>query len=101
MSYETTIYKQNVQMVDGYKQITLKEVVTFQNYYLTEEMSDYARLNTWFVSGESGMVFELLGSTIKENFLPLLLELSVKSRPNNILKDMFEDDEWYRVSVSC
>ena len=75
-------------------EIRFKRITTIYNWDVIEKLLDKGREN-WCLEGECGAEFELLGEEL--NQLKDLLEFEDNSL---IGKDVFDNDEWYRCSLS-
>lgn len=74
--------------------IILKRITTIYNWEVIEKLLDLGRRN-WCLEGDCGAEFELLGEEL--NQFKTMLEFEDNSL---IDKYVFEDEEWYRCSLS-
>lgn len=75
-------------------EIRFKRITTVHNWEVIEKLLEVGRRN-WCLEGECGAEFELLGEEL--NQFKTMLEFEDNSL---IGKDVFEDEEWYRCSLS-
>ena len=75
-------------------EIILKRITTIYNWEVIEKLLDLGRRN-WCLEGDCGAEFELLGEEL--NQFKTMLEFEDNSLIN---KNVFEDEEWYRCSLS-
>ena len=75
-------------------EIRFKRITTVHNWEVIEKLLEVGRRN-WCLEGECGAEFELLGEEL--NQFKTMLEFEDNSL---IGKDVFENEEWYRCSLS-
>ena len=74
--------------------VTFKRITTICNWEVIEELLDLGRRN-WCLEGECGAEFELLGSELNQ------MKDTLEFEDNTLIgKDVFDDENWYRCSLS-